>query len=363
MQALRDRAHGHEGWGRWNRRGGGVLLVLPFALVACGGGSGSSAGDTAKKGDSQAVGSANTELGGKSAAAADKNAKPLDYTPPSDSQIPGGLLGEAIRRGEALLNHTTDSLPEYATSSLQCSSCHINAGRTRDAAGLLGVYARFPKYMDRTGAVIPVEDRVNYCFTRSLAGNKIPNDSREMRDIVAYLAFISTGVPTGSHVMGEGMPQMPKLVGDSARGRQIFATTCAMCHGADGQGNPPAFPALWGPKSYSIGASMAREERAASFIRHFMPQNNRGSLTDQQAFDVSAYINSHPRPDSPEKEKDWPAEGVPYDVPYDTRGHKAYRPPAKLLPRRNPAGAIVPPPPPVKRTTRVAAASTKAEKK
>ena len=305
----------------------GVLL----ALAACGGGTG--------------------ERG---------HGKALDYTPPADSLIPNDELGLAIRRGEALMNHTTDSLPDYAIGSLQCSSCHIDAGRRRDAAGLLGVYARFPKYMDRTGAVIPVEDRVNYCFTRSLGGNKIPNGSREMRDIVAYLAYISTGVPTGAHVQGEGMPQMPQLVGDTARGRQIFATTCTICHGPEGQGNPPAFPALWGPKSYSIGASMAREERAATFIRHFMPQNKPGSLTDQQAFDVAAYVNSHARPDSPEKEKDWPAAGVPYDVPYNTQGHEAYRPPATLIPRHNPEAGIVPPPPSVKRTAPTVRASAAA---
>ena len=273
------------------------------------------------------------------------NDGPLDYTPPPDSLVSQDELGASIRRGLALITHTTDSLPEFATGTVQCGSCHIDGGRRRDAAGLLGVYARFPKYMDRTGAVIPIEDRINYCFTRSLAGNRIPTGSREMQDIVAYLAYISNGVPVGRHVLGEGMPKMPKLTGDGVRGSKIFATTCAMCHGAEGQGNPPVIPALWGPKSFSIGASMAREERAASFIRHFMPQNNPGSLTDQQAYDVAAYVNSHARPDSPGKESDWPKGGAPYDVPYDTKGHVAHRPPAgRLYPRSNPSTSIVEPP-------------------
>ena len=270
---------------------------------------------------------------------------PLDYTPPPDSLIPNDEYGAAVRRGLALVTHTTDSMPRYAPGSLQCSSCHLDAGRRRDAAGLMGVYARFPKYMDRTGAVIPVEDRVNYCFTRSLGGSRIPNDSREMRDIVAYLAYLSTGVPVGRHVIGEAMPKMPQLTGDSARGAALFTTTCVACHGPEGQGNPPLIPALWGPKSFSIGASMAREERAATFIRHFMPKSNPGSLTDQQAFDLAAYVNSHARPDSPGKEGDWPAGGAPYDVPYDTKGHKAYRPPsAAMFPRADRASSIVAPP-------------------
>ena len=275
---------------------------------------------------------------------AQPRAAPADYTPPPDSVIPNDELGASIRRGLALFTHTTDSLPRHARGALQCSSCHIDAGRRRDAASLAGVYARFPKYMDRSDAVIPLEDRINYCFTRSLAGSRLPTDSREMQDIVAYLAFISTGVATGAHVTGEGMPKMPKLTGDSARGAALFAITCIACHGPQGQGNPPAIPALWGPRSYSIGASMAREERAASFIRHFMPQSNRGSLTDQQAYDLSAYINSHERPDSPGKGSDWPAGGAPSDVPYDTKGHKAYRPPGRLIARDHADEAIVPPP-------------------
>jgi thiosulfate dehydrogenase len=141
---------------------------------------------------------------------------------------------------------------------------------------------------------------------------------------------------------------MPDLVGDTARGAEVYRTTCAACHGPDGQGNP-GFPALWGARSYSVGASMARQERAAAFIWHNMPFGKPRSLTQQQAFDVAAYINAKPRPDLPGKENDWPHGGAPKDVPYDTRsGHRAYLPPP-LLPRANAAGAIVPPPPSVVR--------------
>jgi thiosulfate dehydrogenase len=198
--------------------------------------------------------------------------------------------------------------------------------------------------MPRSGAVVPIEDRINYCFTRSLAGSKLPADSREMQDIVAYLAFISKGVPNGEHIRGEGMAKMPALVGDSSRGRALFTDNCARCHGNNGSGMGP-IPALWGPQSFSIGASMARQERAASFIRYNMPFDRPGSLTDQQAYDIAAYVTSMPRPDSPGKENDWPSGGAPEDVPYDTKGHKAFRPPKVLLPRStNAAAAIVPVP-------------------
>ena len=286
---------------------------------------------------------------GAATAARASASEPLDYTPPPDSLIPDDALGASIRRGRAIFVRTTDSLPAHAPGNIQCASCHLDAGRRPDAAPVVGVMARYPKYLERSGAVVTIHDRVNFCFTRSMAGTKLPSDSREMADIVAYLAFLSQGVPHGVEVRGLSMPKMPALSGDSARGAALFATTCVACHQADGRGTPPLIPALWGPASYSIGASMAREERAASFIRHFMPQTAPGTLTDQQAYDLAAYVNAQPRPDSPAKEDDWPRGGAPADVPYATAGHEPYRPPARLLPRADPAGAVVPPPPSVVR--------------
>jgi thiosulfate dehydrogenase len=262
------------------------------------------------------------------------------WRPPVVDSTPDDPYEIAVYRGLAIMTHTRDSLPGYVGGNLNCTSCHLDEGRRANAAPLVGVFARYPRYMDRSGAVVPLEDRVNYCFTRSLAGSKLPSDSREMQDIIAYLSFISRGVPTGEHVRGEGMPKMPDLKGDSSRGRALFVENCARCHGNNGGGMGP-IPALWGPKSFSIGASMARIERAASFIRHNMPFDRPGTLNFQQAFDLAAYVTSMSRPDSPGKETDWPNGGVPSDVPYDTKGHKAFRPPM-LLPRTaNAAAAIV----------------------
>lgn len=327
-------------------RSGSAALLLALPLAACGRGSERESASADREVTSVNTPTDARDTGVPVAIAA---SGPIDYTPPPDSAIPNDEMGVSIRRGLALITHTTDSLPRFAPGNIQCASCHVDAGRRRDAAPLIGVAARFPAYMERTGAVIPLEDRINYCFTRSLAGSRLPNGSREMLDIVAYLAFLSTGVPQGARVRGQGMPKMPALTGDAARGAPLFATTCALCHGANGEGNPPLIPALWGPTSYSIGASMAREERAASFIRHFMPKSAPGSLTDQQAYDLAAFINSHPRPDSPGKERDWPKGGAPADAPYRTTGHAAYRPPARLIPRRNPGGAVVPAPMSVQR--------------
>jgi thiosulfate dehydrogenase len=273
-----------------------------------------------------------------------------EWEPPAESEIPNDSLGAAIRRGLNLIRFTPESLPKYATSNLRCTSCHQMDGRKLEAAPLIGSHARYPRYLPRTGAVVTINDRVNYCFTRSLAGNALPYDSREMADIIAYLAFLSKGAPVGGRTPGaNGLIAMKDtLAGDTGRGKALFtAKRCATCHGVDGTPAIPGVPSLWGPASYAIGASMTRLERAASFISHNMPQDAPGTLTAQESFDLAAYVNSHPRPDSPGKENDYPNGGAPRDVPYATKGRQPTSAPVTLLPRANPAGATVPAPPSV----------------
>lgn len=308
-----------------------MTAVYALALVSCAVLASCSVQEASKRTDSVAVASTrNTRAW-----------NPDTWRAPAVDSTPDDPYEVSVYRGLALITHTRDSLPAYVGGTLNCTSCHLEEGRRANAAPLVGAFARFPKFMDRSGAVVPIEDRVNYCFTRSLAGSKLPPDSREMQDIVAYLAYISRGVPTGEHVRGEGLVKMPSHNADSIRGAPLYANNCARCHGPNGGGMGP-IPALWGRQSFSIGASMARLERAASFIRFNMPYDRPGTLSDQQAYDIAAYITSMTRPDSPGKENDWPdGGGVPYDVPYNTKGHKAFHPP-KVLPRTfNAGGAIV----------------------
>jgi thiosulfate dehydrogenase len=74
-----------------------------------------------------------------------------------------------------------------------------------------------------------------------------------------------------------------------------------------------------------------------------MPLLAPGSLTDQEAWDVAAYINGHARPDTPGKEEDWPFGGAPKGVPYTTVGRAPERAPA-VIPRANAQDALVPVP-------------------
>ena len=249
----------------------------------------------------------------------------LPFRVPDESEIKDSITLKSIQRGRALIHNTRDSLPQNARSALNCANCHFSDGTVANAMPLVGAYSRFPQYRGRSGHVDLLEDRINDCFKRSLNGRPLAPESRDMRDMVTYIAFLSRGYPPGSAMQGLSVPKLDPLVGDTTRGREIYASTCAACHAPDGNGGPatpqaPAAPPLWGPRSYNIGAGMARIRSAAAFIHHLMPRDRPGTLTPQQAFDVATYINSRPRPDFPGKERDWPNGGAPPDVAYPTIG-------------------------------------------
>jgi thiosulfate dehydrogenase len=251
-------------------------------------------------------------------------AAPASVTPPPraqtapDTAIPAGALGITVLRGRALLAATRDSLPSHVGSSLRCFSCHLDEGRRAGALPLVGSYVHYPQYRARGARVDLIEDRVNDCFVRSLNGRAIAFDGNDMRDIVAYLAWMSRGVRGSDSARPEEIPSLATLSADTTRGARVFAESCVRCHGASGQGTVVA-PPLWGPKSFNIGAGMARYRTAALFIQRNMPFDRPGSLTPQQALDVARFVDSRPRPDFAGKENDWPSGGSPEDVPYRSR--------------------------------------------
>ncbi len=249
-------------------------------------------------------------------AAAPAAGVPITLHGPDDSLIPAGPLGVSIRRGRALLAATRDSLSGHVGNSLRCVSCHLDNGR-RQTGSWVGVYARYPQYRPRSATVETIEYRVNDCFRRSMNGTPLPSDGPDMRDIVAYLWFLSRDIPIAPPRASNRPAKWAALTPDTAAGARIFTSICAKCHGPDGQGTAVA-PPLWGPQSFNIGAGMARARTAAAFVRDNMPFDQPGSLTDQQALDAAAYVDAHPRPDFPDKLHDWPNGDAPPDVAYPT---------------------------------------------
>ena len=241
----------------------------------------------------------------------------VSFRVPSESEVRDSTVLASVRRGRAIMDHTRDSLPRHVGNRLTCSSCHQQAGSVKWGMPYVGVYARFPQYRSRSGGTQIIEDRINDCFKRSMNGSPLVPEGRDMRDMVAYLAFMSLGYPVGAEVDGQGTPPITPLPTDSARGRRIFRVRCSRCHGVDGHGTAKA-PPTWGPGSFNIGAGMARLRSAAGFIRARMPQDSAGVLSDQEAFDVARFVTLQPRPDFRGKERDWPRGDPPPDVAYET---------------------------------------------
>jgi thiosulfate dehydrogenase len=73
---------------------------------------------------------------------------------------------------------------------------------------------------------------------------------------------------------------------------------------------------LWGPDSWNDGAGAARIYTLAGIIRYSMPYLDPGSLTDEEAQHLAAFINSQPRPAFPFKDGDYRTEKLPVDSVY-----------------------------------------------
>lgn len=221
----------------------------------------------------------------------------------------------SIVRGRAIFAATRDSLPSHVGSALRCSSCHLDDGRNPAAMPLIGAYARFPQFRWRSASVERIENRINDCFLRSLNGTALSWDDPAMRDLVAYLAFLSVGISVGD-TSSFSLDSASR--GDPVAGATVYREQCARCHakaGATSAGAIP-YPPLWGDRSYNIGAGMARIRTLASFIVRNMPRDRAGTLSATQAINVAAYIIAQPRPDFPAKGGDWPCGHRPPDVPY-----------------------------------------------
>ncbi len=255
-------------------------------------------------------------------------AQTAEWAVPDVDALPNDKFGKLVRRGRDIVNRTfahvgpevADPAKRYTGNNLSCSTCHLDAGTRKFGNGFVGTFANYPQYRGREDDIQSIEDRINGCMERSMAGKPMPVDGPEMRAMVAYFKFMSSGVPVGTQVAGTGLPKIAIIdrPADPVRGKEVYTQYCASCHGAEGQGvrvgkagdaQGYVFPPLWGPDSYNNGAGMARVIMAARFIKYNMPKgvtHETPILDDEQAFDVAAYINSHTRPVKANLEADFP---------------------------------------------------------
>lgn len=227
------------------------------------------------------------------------------FSPPPESAMPGGDYGKVIRLGEQVFMQTGQYAGRYVGNDLTCASCHLDAGRKPDSAPMWASFIHYPAFRTKTGKVDTLASRIQGCFQFSMNGKAPPQDDEIMTALQTYAFWLAKGAPVGAPVPGSGYPKLkkPAQPADYLRGEKVYAQNCALCHGADGlgqrAGDHQVFPPLWGPRSFNWGAGMHQLGNAAGFIQANMPLGKGGTLSEQDAWDVAMFMNSHERPQDP----------------------------------------------------------------
>jgi thiosulfate dehydrogenase len=254
-----------------------------------------------------------------------------EWSAPDTNSIPNNEAGQLIKYGRDLVMHTSHYLGPNGTiahisNGMNCQNCHLDAGTRKWGNNYSAVASTYPKYRARSGSIEPIEKRVNDCLERSLNGHVIDSSSNEMRAIVAYIKWVGKDVSKDSVPKSAGIFKVPLLEGkpNTSGGEEVYKMKCVSCHGYDGQGkrdttsNYYLYPPLWGDHSYTTGAGMYRLSRLAGYVRMNMPLNAtyENRLTDEDAWNVAAFISSMPRPVKVFK-SDWPKlTEKPFDYPF-----------------------------------------------
>jgi len=256
------------------------------------------------------------------------------YIPPSDKDIPEGKLGDTIRYGKELLANfpyylgPKGKIGHYGGNGLACQSCHLKAGTVPYGLNYFTAHARYPQYRGREGKILTLSQRINNCIERPLNGTKMPLDSKEMVAMVTYMQWLGKNTPVGGHVEGDTLKkiEIPNRPADPQQGKVVYEKHCAVCHQKDGSGVIKddgiayQFPPVWGFTSYQPGSSMHRVVKAAQWIKYNMPYGvtwENPLLSDEEAYDVAAYINDdtiHQRPGYESNTTEYP---YPEDKPID----------------------------------------------
>jgi thiosulfate dehydrogenase len=272
----------------------------------------------------------------------------IPQNPATEKSLDDSRLSKDIRWGYKLFTDTPHEAKQYAPGKMSCSNCHLNAGQRERSLPLVGVAGMFPEYNRRSGRLYSLNDRIVDCFWRSENGTGVleekdepglaargsknamlPNPtSKEVLAIAAYLTWLARGTAVGKNPTWRGQNTIlasaliPVAQLDRRRGEDIFKERCTSCHGIDGQGvavgDKKPGP-LWGPDSWNDGAGAARVYTLAGIIRYSMPYLNPGSLSDEEAQLVAAFITSQPRPAFPFKPTDYLTDKLPSDAVYYSR--------------------------------------------
>lgn len=271
-------------------------------------------------------------LSGMGGAADSVKAKTAFWRPADLQSIKDTALKNSIEYGKELIAHTSRYLgPKgkvmHSSNGMNCQNCHLEAGTKVFGNNYGSVSSLYPKFRPRSGTIENIYKRINDCIERSLNGQALDTSGKEMQALAAYINFIGSNTEKGKKAEGSGFKNLDYLerAADSGKGKAVYIAKCQSCHQADGNGMVAAdkteyvYPPLWGAGSYNDGAGLYRISNFAKFVKYNMPQGTQHDspqLTDEEAWDVAAFVNSMPRPHL-EVPRDWPDKSKkPVDHPF-----------------------------------------------
>src|SRR5690606_19631300 len=92
---------------------------------------------------------------------------------------------DEIKYGKELIANTSHFFGPNGTvramsNGMNCQNCHLKAGTVPLGNNYGGVFSTYPKIRARSGTSEDIQKRINDCFERSLNGEPLERESKEM---------------------------------------------------------------------------------------------------------------------------------------------------------------------------------------
>lgn len=219
----------------------------------------------------------------------------------------------------------TDGRPSMAKGKVMtCATCHIQGGIVPYAWPFFRTLTHFGlsengdkgEYWSNLGYFRDSRTRARDCARHCGGEINIPEDSKEMDAIIAWLKVVRDGIYSGEGLLieefktetdvasipGARLPLMAgvmEMQGQPSAGKKHYEQLCASCHGKDGLGKWAGddgyiFPPLAGEAGFSNAGGPVMIPVTASFIQRYMPLANQ-RMEKQKALDIMAYVASFER--------------------------------------------------------------------
>lgn len=231
----------------------------------------------------------------------------------SIQDVPKGKEGDLIRYGIEILANTEGTIGpksklKMSNNDVNCKACHLEddnglPGTKKHVIPFINAINNFPKLDIETMKIISLQDRI-----RGMAGassQQFPDDSKEMKAIIAYFQWLKKayGIKNGVKLEGTYLAKMnfPNRPANPVVGKKLYEENCSMCHGEDGkgmlndnyaQGGGHLYPSLL---IWPDGGHMAMIPVLARFLRSAMPLGasaEHPTLTPSEAVDIAAFLNT-----------------------------------------------------------------------